>query len=327
MRIRDSGMPDESFWESLFDVPLIMSRLGVERFADVAELGCGPGHVAKYLHDQGVRVVGIDFSSEMIQCAARFSPGIDFKVGDMKALDIPTASLAGVVAFYSIVHFRGDELLPVTTEMRRVLAPGGLALVSFHVGDQVVHVEDLFGAPVNLDFVFHSPHTVVETLRASRFAVIEHIERQIWSERCHRDDWTEPSAEVAVATRRDANTVVRPVPVEDNDELASIRKRQGSDGDCVQDREERRRRAASQRDDRDRDGARHWIAQAATKRAGHRGTKLTTPDAKTGPAQRPMTSDRRAAIALKSARKWGKTRATGAGGPQKSAHQPITRTT
>ncbi len=36
-------MPDESYWESLFDVPLILSRLGIDRFQDVAELGCGYG--------------------------------------------------------------------------------------------------------------------------------------------------------------------------------------------------------------------------------------------------------------------------------------------
>ncbi len=43
MKVRDSGMPDEDYWESLFDVPLILSRLGIERFRDVAELGCGYG--------------------------------------------------------------------------------------------------------------------------------------------------------------------------------------------------------------------------------------------------------------------------------------------
>lgn len=43
MRIRDSGMPEESYWESLFDVPLILHRLGISRFRDVAELGCGYG--------------------------------------------------------------------------------------------------------------------------------------------------------------------------------------------------------------------------------------------------------------------------------------------
>jgi SAM-dependent methyltransferase len=43
MKIRDSGMPDEAYWESLFNVPLILSSLGIDRFHDVAELGCGYG--------------------------------------------------------------------------------------------------------------------------------------------------------------------------------------------------------------------------------------------------------------------------------------------
>ena len=52
MKIRDSGMPEEAYWESLFDVPLILSRLGIDAslgdvaeqpLGDVAELGCGYG--------------------------------------------------------------------------------------------------------------------------------------------------------------------------------------------------------------------------------------------------------------------------------------------
>jgi SAM-dependent methyltransferase len=43
MKIRDSGMPEETYWESLLDVRLILERFHVERFADVAELGCGYG--------------------------------------------------------------------------------------------------------------------------------------------------------------------------------------------------------------------------------------------------------------------------------------------
>jgi SAM-dependent methyltransferase len=43
MKIRDSDMPEESYWESLFDVPHIIRRFGMERFEDVLELGCGYG--------------------------------------------------------------------------------------------------------------------------------------------------------------------------------------------------------------------------------------------------------------------------------------------
>jgi SAM-dependent methyltransferase len=44
MKVRDSGMPEETFWESLFDVPLILERLGIDdSLNDVAEFGCGYG--------------------------------------------------------------------------------------------------------------------------------------------------------------------------------------------------------------------------------------------------------------------------------------------
>jgi SAM-dependent methyltransferase len=162
-----------------------LDRHLLNRFAEetrgrglVADLGCGPGHVAKYLHDQGVTVVGFDVSPQMIRCAANLNPGLEFRVGDMRALSLPAESLVGLVAFYSIVHFESAELGGVMLQLRRVLAVGGLALVSFHIGEQVLHVDNLFGAPVNLDFRFHAPRTVTDALRAAQFAVIEHVERE-----------------------------------------------------------------------------------------------------------------------------------------------------
>jgi SAM-dependent methyltransferase len=162
-----------------------LDRHLLNRFAEetrgrglVADLGCGPGHVARYLADQGVTVAGIDLSPEMIRVAQRLNPGLDLQVGDMKRLSMPDASLVGVVAFYAIVHFDAAELGEVFSEVRRVLAPGGLALLAFHIGDQVVHVEDLYGSPVSLDFRFHEPHTVVGALRSAHLKVIEQIERE-----------------------------------------------------------------------------------------------------------------------------------------------------
>jgi SAM-dependent methyltransferase len=162
-----------------------LDRHLLNRFAEdtrgrgvVADIGCGPGHVARYLHDQGVSVMGIDLSPAMIGCAARLNPPLDFRVGDMRDLKLPASSLVGIVAFYSIVHFTSDELGGVMRELRKVLAPAGLALVSFHVGNEVVHVDDLFGAPVNLDFHFHDPAKVVAALRAAPFTVMKHVERE-----------------------------------------------------------------------------------------------------------------------------------------------------
>jgi len=162
-----------------------LDRHLLNRFAEemrgrglVADLGCGPGHVARYLHQQGVTMVGIDLSPQMIEEARRLNPELEFRVGDMRTLDLSTESLTGVVAFYSIVHFERDELRAVMAELRRAMALGGLALIAFHMGHDVVHVDELFGAPVNLDFRFHPPADVVAALRLARLVVIEHVDRE-----------------------------------------------------------------------------------------------------------------------------------------------------
>lgn len=162
-----------------------LDRHLLNRFAEetrgrglIADLGCGPGHVARYLSQQGVAIFGIDFSAKMVAVARSLNPDLEFRVEDMGQLSASDASLAGVVLFYSIVHFDSTELVPIFREARRVLVPGGLALVSFHIGDEVVHRDDLFGARVSLDFRCHIPENVVEALRSAGFAVIEQIQRE-----------------------------------------------------------------------------------------------------------------------------------------------------
>jgi SAM-dependent methyltransferase len=139
-------------------------HLLLNRFAEemrgrgtVADLGCGPGHVTRYLHDQGVSVEGIDLSSEMIRVARSLNPGIEFRVGDITSLGARDGAYVGVVLFYSLVHFATSELESVLQEVRRVLEPTALTIIAFHIGDVAVHVDELFGARVSLDFRFFPP--------------------------------------------------------------------------------------------------------------------------------------------------------------------------
>lgn len=44
MKVRDSGMPKQDYWESLLDVPMILDRLGIDQSINsVVEVGCGYG--------------------------------------------------------------------------------------------------------------------------------------------------------------------------------------------------------------------------------------------------------------------------------------------
>jgi SAM-dependent methyltransferase len=149
----------------------------------VYDLGCGPGgQTTAFLHALGVDVRGMDLSPAAIAEAGRRHPGIAFQVGDMLALPLPDGAAAGIVAFYSIVHFSPDQLAAAFAQMHRVMRDGAPLLLSFHVGEQVVHVDEMFGRAVSLDFIFHQAEDVEAALRAAGFAEVDTIVREAYPE-------------------------------------------------------------------------------------------------------------------------------------------------
>ena len=150
----------------------------VRGLGPVADLGCGPGQIGRYLHDRGLPVVGVDVSAEMIAVARELSPAMTFQQGSMLRLDAADGAWAGIVAFYSIIHLTDDELARACQEFNRVLRAAGLLLVAFHVGGETVHRDELWGEPVDLDFRFLEPVTIARLLDAAGFAVEATIERR-----------------------------------------------------------------------------------------------------------------------------------------------------
>jgi SAM-dependent methyltransferase len=150
----------------------------VEGRGEACDLGCGPGQIARHLRDEGVRVFGVDISERMVEEARRLNPDIAFRCGDMLALDLPDASLAGIAAFYAIVHTPQTNLPEVFAELHRVLQPEGLLLLGFHIGHDTVHRDELWGIPLSLDFIFFPVEDVIQALTAADFEVEDLIERE-----------------------------------------------------------------------------------------------------------------------------------------------------
>ncbi len=145
--------------------------LGPERV--VLDLGCGPGHTTAYLASLGLNSTGIDISPGMIEQAALHFPAVTFEVGDFVKLSRSDAHAAGMVAFYCIVHLRYDELLDAFREMHRLLTPGGVLLLAFHAGDEVIRATNFLGTSAELDFRFFDPAKVELELRAAGFESTE----------------------------------------------------------------------------------------------------------------------------------------------------------
>jgi SAM-dependent methyltransferase len=156
------------------------------RGGPVCDLGCGPGHVARYLHERGAHVCGIDLSAEMVRLAQQLNPGIEFCQGDMLALGIDDGAWDGVVAFYSIIHIPRPQVVAALEEIKRVLRPAGLLLLAVHIGDEVLHLDEWWGQQVSLDFSFYCPGAMKSFLESVGFTVEELIERDPYPEVEHQ---------------------------------------------------------------------------------------------------------------------------------------------
>jgi len=144
---------------------------------EVCDMGCGPGHVARYLRDSGTSVFGLDLSPNMLEEARRLNPDISFRVGNMMALSLEDRTLAGITAFYAIVNIPKESLPVVFREMERVLNPGGLLLLAFHVGDQALRENELWGRAIAMDFFLFEPPEIRRFLEAAGFGIEDMIER------------------------------------------------------------------------------------------------------------------------------------------------------
>ena len=150
----------------------------VRDFGPVCDMGCGPGHITRYLQDHGVEVCGVDLSPAMVERARRLTPGVEFRQGDMMTLDVSDGAWAGVVAFYSIIHIPRGDMAHALGELWRVLRPGGILLLAFHIGDDSIHLDEWWGQRVCVDFFFFCSDEMATYLREAGFDIEEIIERE-----------------------------------------------------------------------------------------------------------------------------------------------------
>ena len=101
----------------------------------VLDAGCGPGHWSGFLHALGLEVEGVDATAAFVEHAERTHPGILFRVGDLRRLDLPPGSLGGILAWFSLIHLDPAEVPEVLERFAAALRPGGTILLGFFSGD------------------------------------------------------------------------------------------------------------------------------------------------------------------------------------------------
>jgi SAM-dependent methyltransferase len=179
------------------DRGLLAAFLDLAGEGTVADVGCGPGHVTRFLAARHPDVTGIDLSPGMIATARERAPELEFTVGSMLRLPAGDGAWAGAVALYSVIHLTAAERATACTEFARAIRPGGWLLIAFHIDSagfasgEVNHITTWFGEPVQIDGYFLDPAEVTRDLEAAGFSVMATTIRLPWpgieypSRRCY----------------------------------------------------------------------------------------------------------------------------------------------
>jgi ubiquinone/menaquinone biosynthesis C-methylase UbiE len=142
MKVRDSGMPDETTWNRFFDPSTTLSRLDLTpETSSAADLGCGYGTFTI----PAARVVrgtvhGFDIEPEMIGATRSKADGAGLRNVQLHLTDfvaegtgLPDAGV-GYVMLFNILHTEDPGRL--LREANRILAPGGTAAVMHWTSDR-----------------------------------------------------------------------------------------------------------------------------------------------------------------------------------------------
>jgi ubiquinone/menaquinone biosynthesis C-methylase UbiE len=105
---------------------IIRRHLSAEAGVFTLDLGCGPGAFSTLFAPESY--VGVDLNARYVEYARRHFAG-RFLAGDARHVELAAGSMDQILVFGLLHHLEDEFVRAVLVEMRRVLKPGGRALV------------------------------------------------------------------------------------------------------------------------------------------------------------------------------------------------------
>lgn len=135
MKVFDSGMPEEAYWNSLFDTPGILRWLNLKTTAlHIAEIGCGYGtFTVPVARECSGEVLAFDIDPDMLETTEKNAQlaglqNIKYFVRDI--LETGTglkSNSVGMVLLFNILLFKDRRTM--LKEAARILAPSGIVAI------------------------------------------------------------------------------------------------------------------------------------------------------------------------------------------------------
>jgi SAM-dependent methyltransferase len=111
---------------------LLKQRFGAAESVDLLDIGCGTGNSHAVLSGRVHSLAGTDISADCLDRAAERNPGVGYRHYNGARLPYGNASFDAAMAVCVLHHVPPVQRSAFADEMRRVLKPGGLAVIFEH---------------------------------------------------------------------------------------------------------------------------------------------------------------------------------------------------
>ena len=111
---------------------VVQRRLGDPRSRQVLDVGCGVGKTDRLIAPHLGSLTGVDVSSASVDRARRENPQVRYEAYDGRILPFQNEAFDAAFVICVLHHVLPKDRIPLLTEIKRVLKPGGLLLVFEH---------------------------------------------------------------------------------------------------------------------------------------------------------------------------------------------------
>ena len=147
--------------------------------AKVLDVGCGPGNITKRLLSfrSDLEILGIDYSPNMIELAAKNNPTAKFKRMDCRGLHELNTSFDAIICGFCLPYLNADDCEKLIENCFNLLTPNGLLYISFVEGEPEKSTYQVGSNGDRIYFNFHLLNVVRNNLQANKFEILSICEK------------------------------------------------------------------------------------------------------------------------------------------------------
>ncbi|MCA0430606.1 MAG: methyltransferase domain-containing protein [Bacteroidetes bacterium] len=139
--------------------------------SNILEIGCGPGNISKYLlsKNPNLNILGIDYSTNMVELAKINNPNAKYNVLDCRNLETINQKFNGIICGFCLPYLTPVECEKLILDCYLLLNTKGIIYLSFVEGNPLSSTFQTNSLGNRVFFNFHDLKLIIDLLEKFKF--------------------------------------------------------------------------------------------------------------------------------------------------------------